>query len=118
LTEKFADFPATALTWRKTNGGLAIPVPEMDEGVAASMVCYPSKAKDMKPIALPTERVPHWQKRAVEKLHELLEKYRGLRVYLDICAQCGACADKCQFYLGTGDPNNMPVARANLHRKV
>ncbi len=95
-----------------------LPVPEMSEGIASSLTCYPCKAKDMKAIALPTERVPDWQNKAVEKLRELLTKYRSLQVYLDICAQCGACADKCQFYLGTGDPNNMPVARANLLRKV
>lgn len=69
-------------------------------------------------INLPTVRVPHWERRAVDKLGELLHKYRALPVFLDICAQCGACADKCQFFLGTGDPNNMPVARANLLRKV
>jgi Fe-S oxidoreductase len=48
----------------------------------------------------------------------MLEKYRSLRVYLDTCVKCGACADKCQFFLGTGDPKNMPVARADLLRKV
>jgi Fe-S oxidoreductase len=118
LTEKWTDFPATALTWEKRNGTLRIPVPELDEGIAAAVTCYPSKAKDMQAIALPTERVPDWQHRAIRKLQQLLERYRALRVYLDICVQCGACSDKCQFYLGTGDPNNMPVARANLLRKV
>ncbi|MBI5816608.1 MAG: (Fe-S)-binding protein [Nitrospinae bacterium] len=49
---------------------------------------------------------------------ELLGKYRSLKVFLDICVKCGACADKCHYYLGTGDPNNMPVARQELMRKV
>ncbi|MDH4248600.1 MAG: (Fe-S)-binding protein, partial [Deltaproteobacteria bacterium] len=35
-----------------------------------------------------------------------------------ICVRCGACADKCHFYLGTGDPKNMPVVRAELMRSV
>jgi len=95
-----------------------LPAPEINEGIASSLTCYPAKAKDMKQINLPTERVPGWKKKAVAKLQEVLEKYRSLPVYLDICAQCGACGDKCQFFLGTGDPNNMPVARANLLRKV
>ncbi len=112
MTSVKTDFPELA----PKNG--ILPVPEMSEGIAAAMTCYPCKAKDMKAIALPTERVPDWQNQAVAKLRELLTKYRSLPVYLDICAQCGACADKCQFYLGTGDPNNMPVARANLLRKV
>ena len=33
---------------------------------------------------------------------------------MDICVRCGACADKCHFYLGSGDPKNMPVLRAEL----
>ena len=36
---------------------------------------------------------------------------RGLRVFLDSCVKCGACTDKCHYFLGTGDPKNMPVAR-------
>ncbi len=32
--------------------------------------------------------------------------------------RCGACADKCHFFLGTGDPKNMPVLRAELLRSV
>ena len=32
--------------------------------------------------------------------------------------KCGACADKCHFFLGTGDPKNMPVARQDLLRSL
>ena len=32
--------------------------------------------------------------------------------------KCGACTDKCHYYLGTADPKNMPVARQDLFRKV
>jgi epoxyqueuosine reductase QueG len=31
-------------------------------------------------------------------------------------SRCGACADKCHFYIGSGDPKNMPVLRAELLR--
>jgi Fe-S oxidoreductase len=37
---------------------------------------------------------------------------------MDICVRCGACADKCHFFLGSGDPKNMPVLRAELIRSV
>ncbi|RME46739.1 MAG: (Fe-S)-binding protein [Caldilineae bacterium] len=72
----------------------------------------------MQAIGLPPDLPPDWQARALEKLDELLHKYRSLQVYLDICVRCGACADKCPFFRGTGDPKNMPVARAELLRKV
>jgi Fe-S oxidoreductase len=32
--------------------------------------------------------------------------------------RCGACADKCHFFIGGGDPKNMPVLRAELLRSV
>jgi Fe-S oxidoreductase len=37
---------------------------------------------------------------------------------MDICVRCGACADKCHFFIGSGDPKNMPVMRAELIRSV
>lgn len=92
--------------------------PDLREGASADVKCWPSKPKDTQAIDLPTERVPDWQARGVAKLGELLEKNKALRVFMDICVRCGACADKCQFYLGTGDPHNMPVARAELLRAV
>jgi Fe-S oxidoreductase len=92
--------------------------PQIREHASADVHCYLSKPKDTTAIGLPTERVPDWQARAIAKFGELLEKNQALRVYMDICVRCGACTDKCQFFLGTGDPQNFPVARAELMRKV
>jgi Fe-S oxidoreductase len=47
-----------------------------------------------------------------------LKKYRTLEVFMDICVRCGACADKCHFFIGSGDPKNMPVLRAELLRSI
>jgi Fe-S oxidoreductase len=60
----------------------------------------------------------NWQKIILDGFRDRLEKYRSLRVFMDICVRCGACADKCHFYLGSGDPKNMPVVRAELLRSV
>ena len=59
-----------------------------------------------------------WKERALEKMGDLLGKYRSLKVFLDACVHCGACTDKCHYYLGTSDPKNMPVARQDLMRQV
>ncbi len=59
-----------------------------------------------------------WQKTISEGLQSRLKKYRSLKLFLDACVRCGACADKCHFFLGTGDPKNMPVLRAELLRSV
>ena len=69
-------------------------------------------------LGFPGELVDDWQDRAIEKMGDLLHKNRAFRVYLDSCVKCGACTDKCHYYMGTGDPKNMPVARQDLLRSV
>jgi len=59
-----------------------------------------------------------WQDIILNGLKERLEKFRSLKIFMDCCVRCGACADKCHFFLGTGDPKNMPVLRAELLRSV
>jgi ferredoxin len=68
--------------------------------------------------ASPGTLVDGWEQKAVAKMGELLGKYRSLRVYMDACVHCGACTDKCHYFIGTGDPKNMPVARQDLMRSV
>jgi len=60
----------------------------------------------------------NWQQIIRDGLKERLGKYRSLRVFLDSCVRCGACADKCHFFIGSGDPKNMPVLRAELLRSI
>src|SRR5210317_445614 len=70
------------------------------------------------PLGFPGELPDNWKDVAIDKMGELLGKYRSLQVYLDSCVKCGACTDKCHYFLGTGDPKNMPVARQDLLRKI
>ncbi len=77
-----------------------------------------AKPEHQAPLGFPCELVENWEQKAVEKLGELLEKYRSLRVYLDACVRCGACTDKCHYLLGSADPKNMPVARQDLLRQI
>ena len=62
--------------------------------------------------------VENWKERALDKMSDLKGRYRSFQVFLDICVKCGACTDKCHYYIGTADPKNMPVARQDLLRKV
>lgn len=61
---------------------------------------------------------PDWREIILDGMKERLETYRSFRLFMDLCVRCGACADKCHFYIGTGDPKNMPVLRAELLRSV
>ncbi len=60
----------------------------------------------------------NWKEIIVGGMRERLGRFRSLKLFLDICVRCGACADKCHFFLGSGDPKNMPVLRAELLRSV
>ena len=90
---------------------------------------YPGKAKNVTAVGMPNPRewspldddwkLPHnWKEIILEGLRERLDKFRTLKLFMDICVRCGACADKCHFYIGSGDPKNMPVLRAELLRSV
>jgi Fe-S oxidoreductase len=60
----------------------------------------------------------NWKEIILKGLAERLDKFRSLKIFMDCCVRCGACADKCHFFLGTGDPKNMPVLRAELLRSI
>jgi ferredoxin len=80
--------------------------------------CWLAKKKDTDIMELPFsqdrtleefELPPDWKEIFIEKLGEMKNKYRSWQLYLDICVRCGACADKCHYYIGTKDPKNMPM---------
>ena len=60
----------------------------------------------------------NWKEIILNGFKVLLGRYRTLRIFMDICVRCGACADKCHYFIGSGDPKNMPVLRAELLRSV
>ena len=95
-----------------------LEVPEVVEGTMAHSSPYVAKPVIQEPLGFPGELVDDWQDKAIEKMGDLLGKYRALQVYLDSCVKCGACTDKCHYFLGTKDPKNMPVGRQDLLRKV
>ena len=91
--------------------------------------CYPGKKSVVEYLGLPnahewkpTEEDWHlpanWKETIIEGIRERLLKFRSFHIFMDICVRCGACADKCHFYLGSGDPKNMPVLRAELLRSI
>jgi Fe-S oxidoreductase len=98
---------------------------EIRKGIA----CYAGNPKSLETLGAPNPRqwscfdddwqLPeNWQEIIHEGFRERLEKFRSFKVFMDICVRCGACADKCHYFIGTGDPKNMPVLRAELLRSV
>ena len=93
-------------------------IPLIAEGAMAHSKPYVAPPKIQEAVGFPAELTEGWEQRAIGKMGELLGKYRSLQVYMDACVHCGACSDKCHYFLGTGDPKNMPVARQDLMRGV
>lgn len=93
-------------------------IPLVAEGAMASTRPFVASPQIQGNLGFPGELAEGWEQRAIDKMGELLGKYRSLQVYMDACVHCGACSDKCHYFLGTGDPKNMPVARQDLMRKV
>jgi len=90
---------------------------------------YPGKPKNLEILDLPNPRnwavteddwqIPDdWKRIVLDGMAERLKKYRSFKLFMDTCVRCGACADKCHFFIGGGDPKNMPVLRAELLRSV
>lgn len=99
--------------------------PEIRRGVA----CYGSKPKDLEYVDFPNPRdwspfdddwkLPeNWEEIVYEGFKDRLDRFRSFKLFMDICVRCGACADKCHFFIGSGDPKNMPVMRAELLRSL
>jgi len=91
--------------------------------------CYGAQGKNLEYVDFPNARdfnvtdpdwkLPEdWKKIVIEGIKQRLERFRTFHVFMDICVRCGACADKCHYFIGTGDPKNMPVLRAELLRSV
>jgi len=93
-------------------------IPVLQPDVMAHSKPFVAAAPIQEALGFPGELVENWQEKAIDKMGDLLDKYRSFRVYMDACVHCGACTDKCHYFLGTGDPKNMPVARQELVRKV
>ncbi|OQX10781.1 MAG: reductase [Thiothrix lacustris] len=99
-------------------------VPAVREGVMESKGPFIAKPDFQSALNFPADfdaagsLVPNWKERALDKMADLKSRYRSLQVFLDICVKCGACTDKCHYFIGTSDAKNMPVARQDLLRKV
>jgi Fe-S oxidoreductase len=97
--------------------------------IRQGIYCYGSKPKNLEYVGMPYPKdwnpededwqLPeNWKEIIEDGFKDRLDRFRSLKLFMDICVRCGACADKCHFFIGSGDPKNMPVLRAELLRSV
>jgi Fe-S oxidoreductase len=104
--------------------------PKIDFEAKKGNWCYSGVHDSLKYLDLPVPKTKfaptdddwglpeNWKEIILEGLRKRLDQFRTLKIFMDCCVRCGACADKCHFYIGSGDPKNMPVLRAELLRSV
>ena len=89
--------------------------------------CYAGKSKIVDYHGFPNARewspadedwkLPdNWEETILEGFRDRLKRFRSFKVFMDICVRCGACADKCHFFIGGGDPKNPDVKRKSAER--
>jgi Fe-S oxidoreductase len=97
--------------------------------IKPGMHCYACEAKNLNALSMPNPRqwsasdedwkLPkNWKEIILEGFKDRLGRFRSFQLFMDICVRCGACADKCHYFIGSADPKNMPVLRAELLRSV
>jgi Fe-S oxidoreductase len=112
------DYAPSGAAWRDTK-------PDFRRGT----FCHSAAPQHLEYLGLPNPRKwqpydadwklpPDWKTTVLDGMRDRLARFRSFRLFMDTCVRCGACADKCHFYLGSGDPKNMPVLRAELMRSV
>ncbi|MFP4316667.1 MAG: sulfate reduction electron transfer complex DsrMKJOP subunit DsrK [Desulfovibrionales bacterium] len=125
-----ADIPKAS----ELSGGISHTPPrtgwmETPVQIRPGMYCHPANPKSVEYVGLPNAhewspldedwKLPeNWKEIVLQGIKDRLHRFRSFKVFMDICVRCGACADKCHFFVGGGDPKNMPVLRAELLRSV
>ena len=69
------------------------------------------------PDVTPKPKKP--EKETVVKAIEAIENGPAvLRIYMEICAKCGTCAEQCPTYYGSPEKARNPAARSDLIRSI
>ena len=71
-------------------------------------------ARDWQPSDAGWKLPPDWKRIILDGMADRLRRHRSFRLFMDTCVRCGACADKCHFYIGSGDPKNMVPRKRGL----
>ena len=72
-----------------------IDIPRLREGAMAGIKSFEAAEKIQGELGFPGKLVDNWHDVAIAKMGDLLDKYRGFRVFMDACVHCGACS-KCR----------------------
>ena len=78
-------------------------IPALKPGAMEGKGPFVANEKINEAIGFPGQLVEDWHDKAIAKMGELLSKYRSLKVFMDACVHCGACSDKCHYFIGTQD---------------
>lgn len=129
MAEPFDELPRPEDLAQVEHGAPDRPWWEVPAPVRAGNHCHAARAASLEQLGMPNPRewrprdadwkLPDgWERTLRDGMADRLSRFRSFRLFMDSCVRCGACAEACHFYIGTGDPRNMPVLRAELLRSV
>lgn len=99
----------------RTTAELAKGPLQRPETPAAPHRAKPKTLHELGVIEVPDEKKVE---AAIRHLDEMRKKVRSFVMAMESCVKCGLCQENCHTFLGTRDPNDSPVGRADLIRKV
>ncbi len=80
--------------------------------------CRPAAPAICDALSLPASLPENWKEIFFNMLRSRIDSSRALLLSLENCVHCGACSSQCHYFIGTGDPRNMPAGRAELLRNL
>ena len=66
-------------------------------------------------MAITTEGI---KQKVVDSITSIEDGPQVLRLYMDVCARCGVCAEQCPVYYGGPDEMRNPVVRSDMIRSI
>ena len=66
-------------------------------------------------MAITTEEI---KQKVVDSITSIEDGPQVLRLYMDVCARCGVCAEQCPVYYGGPDEMRNPVVRSDMIRSI
>ncbi len=102
----------------RQGGSQARGIPRLRPGASRGLTAPLASRAELDFLGLPTGLDPDWPGRFLTALDRAVKRNRALELYLSSCTGCGACIRACPYFLGGGDPRNIPMARIELMRRV
>ena len=94
-------------------------LPDLRPGAGRGLSAPLAAESDLRALGLPARLEPDWPRRFLEALDRAVRRKPGPgSIHALLHTAAGPASGRARFFWEAGDPNNMPMARADLMRRV